>query len=150
MPVEDLARTEVVTVQPDTPVSKVSKVLEDEDVGSAVVVEGGGPVGIVTDRDLALRALQSERGLLDRLVEHGLEAEDVMSDDLATIAPDAGLKEAAYLMAEEAVRRLPITDAEGDLVGIVTVDDLSELLSEEQDAIADVIRKQRSPHDTAS
>ncbi|MDZ7689483.1 MAG: CBS domain-containing protein [Halobacteriales archaeon] len=137
MPLEDLARSEVVTVKPGTSVPETASKLENEDVGSVVVVEGGKPVGIITDRDLALRVLSDDRDTA------GLSAEDVMSDDLCTAHPDDGFAEAARMMSENAVRRLPICDDDGELKGIITADDMTELLADEQQQLAEVIRAQR-------
>lgn len=137
MPIDDLARTEVVTVTPDTSVPEIASKLENEGVGSVVVVDGGQPVGIVTDRDLAVRIVSDERDAA------GLKAEDVMSDELCTAHPDDGFAEAAQMMSENAVRRLPVCDDDGELVGIITADDMTELLADEQQHLAEVIRAQR-------
>ena len=135
MPVTDLARSEVVTADLGTPVADLAERMADEMVGSIVITEGDEPVGIVTDRDLAVRALTDA-------TPADLVAENVMSEDLVTVSPDAGFYEATELMSEHGVRRLPVTD-EGTLVGIVTADDLHELLADEQEQFADVIRAQR-------
>lgn len=135
MPVTDLARSEVVTADLGTPVADLAERMADERVGSIVITEGDEPVGIVTDRDLAVRALTDA-------TPADLVAENVMSEDLVTVSPDAGFYEATELMSEHGVRRLPVTD-EGTLVGIVTADDLHELLADEQEQFADVIRAQR-------
>ncbi len=137
MPIQDLARSEVVTVSPDTSVPEIASKLENESVGSVVVAEGNQPVGIVTDRDLAVRILSDERDAA------GLSAEDVMSDDLCTAHPEDGFAEAARMMSENAVRRLPVCDDGGELQGIITADDMTELLADEQQQLAEVIRAQR-------
>lgn len=136
MPIDDLARSEVVTADPETPVADLAATMEAESVGSVVVTNDETPVGIVTDRDLALRALREGDDPGEGT------AESVMSDDLRTIERDAGFYEATTLMADHGVRRLPV--CEGDtLVGIVTADDLSELIADEQQQLAEVIRAQR-------
>lgn len=136
MPIEDLARSDVVTAQPDTPVTELARRMEDENVGSVVITEGDTPVGIVTDRDLTLRTLGDEDGSFEQT------ASDVMTDDLCTIDRDGGFYEATRLMSEWGVRRLPVTEG-GDLVGIISVDDLTELLADENQRLADVVRAQR-------
>jgi CBS domain-containing protein len=135
MPVTDLARSDVVTADLETPVPDLAERMADENVGSIVITEGDEPVGIVTDRDLAVRALTDA-------APTDLDAENVLSEDLVTVPADAGFYEATELMSEHGVRRLPVTDG-GDLVGIVTADDLHELLADEQEQFADVIRAQR-------
>ena len=137
MPIEDLARTDVVTVGPDTSVPEIASKLEGKGVGSVVVADGGQPVGIVTDRDLAVRIVSDERDAA------GLTAEDVMSEDLCTAHPEDGFAEAAQTMSENGVRRLPVCGDDGELVGIITADDMTELLADEQQQLAEVIRAQR-------
>jgi CBS domain-containing protein len=136
MPIQDLARSEVVTADRETPVVDLAETMRRENVGSIVITEGETPVGIVTDRDLTLRVLGKGANPADHV------AEDVMTGDLCTVEPEAGFYEVAELMADHGIRRLPI--CEGDtLVGIITGDDLNELLAEEQQHVADVIRAQR-------
>jgi CBS domain-containing protein len=136
MPIEDLARDDVVTATPDTLVPALASLMEEEAVGSVVIVDGETPVGIVTDRDLAIRVLADGEHPGERT------AEDVMTDDLATVEAGVGFYEAAELMADHGVRRLPV--CEGDtLVGIVTADDLTELLADEHQQFASVVQAQR-------
>ena len=136
MPIEDLARDDVVTATPDTLVPALASLMEEEAVGSVVIVDGETPVGIVTDRDLAIRVLA------DGELPGEQTAEDVMTDDLATVEAGVGFYEAAELMADHGVRRLPV--CEGDtLVGIVTADDLTELLADEHQQFASVVQAQR-------
>ncbi|MFW6002984.1 MAG: CBS domain-containing protein [Halanaeroarchaeum sp.] len=136
MPIQDLARSEVVTAEPETPVGELARTMDREDVGSVVVTEGDEPVGIVTDRDLALRVIGEDGDPATQT------AEDVMTSDLTSIESGAGFYEAADLMAEKGIRRLPV--CEGDvLVGFITADDLTELLADEQQHLAEIIRAQR-------
>lgn len=139
MPIENLARSDVTTAEPDTPVAELAATMATENVGSVVITEGSTPVGIVTDRDLSIRVLAEERD------PSGVTAADVMSDELYTAGPEDGFYEAAAKMADNGVRRLPIR--EGDrLVGIITADDIAELLADEQQQFADVIRAQRAEY----
>jgi len=139
MPIDNLARSDVVTASIDESVHELAAMMHDEAVGSIVITDDG-PVGIVTDRDLTMQVL-AEQADPDELV-----AEDVMSDGLQTIEHDAGFYEATELMSEHSIRRLPVTDADGSLEGIITADDLNELLAEEQQGLAEVIRAQRPPY----
>jgi len=110
--------------------------MDAENVGSIVITDGDTPAGIVTDRDLAVRVLGAGAKPAEQT------AEDVMTGELCTIERNAGFYEAATLMAENGVRRLPIREGE-TLVGIVTADDLNELLADEQQQFAEIIRAQR-------
>lgn len=136
MPVDDLARSEVITADPETRVSDLAAIMDEEDVGSIVITMQNMPVGIVTDRDLAIRLLR------ESVDPASMTAEDVMTTGVCTIDRSAGFYEAATTMAENDIRRLPV--CEGDtLVGIITSDDLTELLADEQQQFAEVIRAQR-------
>jgi len=139
MPIDNLARSDVVTASIDESVHELAAMMHDEDVGSIVITDNE-PVGIVTDRDLTMQVL-GEQADPDELM-----AEDVMSDGLQTIEHDAGFYEATELMSEHGIRRLPVTDADGALQGIITADDLNELLAEEHQALANVIQAQRPPY----
>ncbi len=136
MPIEDLARSDVVTGEPDTPVADLAAKMAEKNVGSIVITDDGSPVGIVTDRDLAVRVLAEGRDPSEQT------AKNVMTEDLRTIDPKAGFYEATNLLADHGIRRLPVSDGD-TLEGIVTADDLSELLADEQRQFAEVVRAQR-------
>ncbi|MFB6194773.1 MAG: CBS domain-containing protein [Haloplanus sp.] len=139
MPVDDLARSDVVTATPDASVAELASSMRAQDVGSIVITDGDEPVGIVTDRDLTLRVLAEE------VDPASVTAADVMSEELCTVDRRAGFYRAAERMSERGVRRLPVCDDE-TLVGIITADDLTELLADEQEKVADIIRAQRPPY----
>jgi len=141
MPVEDLARSDVVTATEETAVSEIAQQMADETVGSVVIVDDQTPVGIVTDRDLALRCVAEESEIGDQT------AGNVMSENLETIQQDAGFFEAVDQMSESGIRRLPVTDGSGDLVGILTTDDLTTLLADEEQGLSKVIEAQRPPYE---
>jgi len=140
MPVSDLARVDVVSVDPSTPVTEIASTMDRADVGSVLVTDGDRAVGIVTDRDLVVRVLQ------DAADPEALTAEDVMSEDPETVETNAGFLEAAETMSEHGVRRLPVVDGNDDVAGIITIDDLTELLADEQQHVAEVLRAQRPPY----
>jgi CBS domain-containing protein len=137
MPIKNLARSDVVTAASDESIHELAETMRDEDIGSVIIVDGDSPVGIVTDRDLTMQVL-AERADPDEI-----SAEDVMSGDVQTIAHDAGFYEAAELMSENSIRRLPVTGSDGELEGIITVDDMNELLADEHQQLAGIIQAQR-------
>ena len=139
MPIEDLARREVVTASADTAVTDLASTMKEHSVGSVVITEEVTPTGIVTDRDLTVRVLAEEAD------PEGLTAADVMTDDLCTIEEGSGFYTACELMNRHGVRRLPVCD-DGELVGIITGDDFTELLADEHQQFAEVIRAQRPPY----
>jgi signal-transduction protein with cAMP-binding, CBS, and nucleotidyltransferase domain len=136
MPIEDLARSEAVTADPETSVTDLAATMAEENVGSIVLTDDETPIGIVTDRDLTVRVLGNAVDPTEQT------AEDVMTSDLCTAEPGAGFYEAANLMAEHGIRRLPICE-DDTLVGIITADDVTELLADEQQHLGDIIRAQR-------
>ena len=136
----DVARTEIVTVDQETPIPEVAQVMTDERVGSVVVVDDDGmPFGIVTDRDLAVYVCSMDR------VPEETTARNVMATDLFTLDEDDGVFEAMQAMADEHVRRAPVVDADGRLCGIVTLDDFLVLLADEFRRLAEVIRAESPP-----
>ncbi len=137
MPIENLARSDVVTASKDEPVTELASSMEDHSVGSIVITDGDEPVGIVTDRDLATRVVGAGQ------VPSEMTAQDVMSEEIATIESDQGFYQAAEMMSEHAIRRLPVTDSDGKLSGIITADDFTELLADEQAQLSTIIQAQR-------
>jgi CBS domain-containing protein len=137
MTLQELSREDVVSAEADAPVSQVAETMRDENVGSVVVTNENHPIGIVTDRDLTTRVLAEEADPADQTTD------EVMSTDLCAVGPDAGFYEAAQVMSENGIRRLPVCDENDELVGIITADDLSELIANEQNLLAEVLRNQR-------
>lgn len=103
-----------------------AKRMKTENVGTLVVVDGEGkPVGILTDRDLTTRVLAEGRDAGSILVS------DVMTAHPRCVREAAPVEEAVSKMRSLAVRRLPVTDDEGHLTGIVSVDDVMEFVTRE-------------------
>src|SRR5438046_4837259 len=90
-------------VAPQTPLTEVAKVMEAEDVGLVPVVEGDRLVGIVTDRDIVVRAIAKGKD------PRGMPASEVSSRELVTVGPDDDLSDALELMARYQDRRLAVT-----------------------------------------
>ncbi len=139
MTLADLMREEVVTVSPDVPVNEVATQLREEDVGSAVVVEDGKPIGIVTDRDISVRIAA------DNLNPTQMTAGDVMTADPTTMDVDTGVLELSNAMCDAGVRRMPVVDG-GELAGIITLDDLTVLLASELNNLAGVVQAESPPY----
>ena len=135
--VEDVVETDVVTARPSTPISSVVTEMRERDVGSVVVVEGEVPVGVVTDRTVAL-ALADDPDVSER------DAGDLLGETLVTGSMDMSVMEAIERMRREGVRRLPLVDENRSLDGIVTLDDLLVLLAREFRAAAEVLEAQSS------
>jgi CBS domain-containing protein len=134
MPVKNLA-VEVVTAHRDTTLKELARTMADEELGDLVIAEDDVPVGIVTDRDIALAVAHH-----DDLSE--LTAADVMTSDPVTIHEDATAVDLPATMADGAVRRIPVVDDDGKLVGIATLDDVVATTGEMLDDVATVIEAQ--------
>jgi CBS domain-containing protein len=104
-------------ISPNDTIQTAARIMRDEDTGAVPVVEDGRPVGIVTDRDIVVRAV-AENGQLDRPVR------EIVTGSLVEATPDMSTREAAELMSEHQVRRLPVVERER-LVGIVSLGDLA-------------------------
>jgi CBS domain-containing protein len=115
--IRDVMTESVVTAEPATSVQEVAALMRERNVGSVVLVRDGEPVGIVTDRDLALGVLADGRSPADHAADHA-------SAPVVTGEPGMDVEAAAELMVRHKVRRLPIADG-GRLTGIVTLDDLA-------------------------
>ena len=121
MKIQDVMTRDPRSVTPQASVRDAAQIMKDEDVGIVPVVEGDRLVGVITDRDLALRIIAEGRDVSSTV-------RDVMSSGrIATCRPDEDLDHVMETMAKEQVRRIPIVDERGSLVGIV--------------AQADVVRK---------
>jgi CBS domain-containing protein len=141
MPVGEICNRDVIIVRREDTILAAAKLMRQHHVGDVVVVdERSGsrlPVGIVTDRDLVVEIMATE---LDQKV---ITVGDIMIEELATVKESLGVFEAIQYMRSKAVRRLPVVDEQGALVGILTLDDLLQLLSEELAAIARLITSQQ-------
>jgi CBS domain-containing protein len=118
--IRDAMTTNPTTVEPGTSAREAARLMQSEDVGALPIAEGDRLVGMITDRDLALR-LVAEGGSADTPVGQ------LASKDLVTIDPQQDLEEAARLMAEHQLRRLPVCEEDGRLVGILAQADIAEL-----------------------
>lgn len=112
--------------------SEAARLMRDEDVGLIPVVEGERLVGTVTDRDIALRVVAEGKTAESTTVG------EIASREIVTIDPQQDLDEALRLMARHQVRRLPVVEGDGTLVGIVAQADVAQHASDEQ--TGDVVR----------
>jgi CBS domain-containing protein len=124
------------SIDADKPVAYAAKMMKEEDVGLAPVVEGDRLVGTLTDRDIAIRVVAEGRDPQSTTVR------EVASTDLVTIDPDQDLDEALRLMAKNQVRRLPVVEEDGKLAGVVAQADVARHASDQQtSAVVEEISK---------
>lgn len=103
-------------VSPDDSIQSAAQIMRDEDTGVVPVCDNGRAVGIVTDRDIVVRAIAEG--------QTGGTVRDIATRDVISARPDMSTREAAELMADHQVRRLPVIDGDR-LVGIVSLGDLA-------------------------
>ena len=105
------------TVSPNDTIQNAARIMRDEDTGAVPVVENGRPIGIVTDRDIVIRAV-ADGNQLNRPVK------DIVTGTVVSASPDMSTREANELMSEHQIRRLTVVENER-LVGIVSIGDLA-------------------------
>ncbi|MFJ8651628.1 CBS domain-containing protein [Streptomyces rochei] len=129
--VRDIMTGHPVTVEPLTSVTAVARVMRDRDLGAVLVTDGDELRGLVTDRDLVIRAV-AEGGDPERTTVAGVCSDE----ELITVGPDDELERAVEPMREHAVRRVPVVD-HGRPVGIVSLGDLA-LERDPESALGDI------------
>ena len=136
-----LCNRRVVMIGVEESVLEAATVMREQHVGAVVVTRSNGrrvPVGILTDRDIVVGVVAA--GLDPKLMTTG----DVMQRQLVTAPATNGVLETVQLMRARGVRRVPLVDEAGALVGIVTLDDLLQLLADEFSELARLIDQERS------
>lgn len=137
MQIGEICTRDVVVCERDTNAVELAQLMRDRHVGDVIVVEPvegrAVPVGIVTDRDLVLDVLAEEADPAT------LAAGDLMSAELVTARDTEVVYDAVWHMRSKGIRRLPVVDARGFLVGVLTADDVTAFLAEELAQIARIV-----------
>ncbi|HYA59493.1 MAG TPA: CBS domain-containing protein [Burkholderiaceae bacterium] len=138
--VRDLAIHKVVTVTSNTTLRDCAQTMREEHVGSVVIVDPGSPrpLGIITDRDIVIEAVAVGLDVTT------LTAGDIAAKPVITIRDDEDVLDALARMRENGVRRLPVTGPQGHLSGVLSIDDLLAVLSEQFDSIVRVMVAERT------
>ncbi len=125
----DICNHHVVTVSPEDSIKRAAELMREHHVGDVVVAQRSGgfltPLGILTDRDIVVEVIAEDVGL-DQIT-----VRDTMTDQLITAREDDDLLATLMQMRENGVRRLPVVDGKGQLVGILTADDVIGLVARE-------------------
>lgn len=122
----EIMTTDVKTVGCATPIRDVAAAMRDGDVGSMPVVEGGRLVGIVTDRDIVIRAVADGRDAATAVGE-------AMTTEIFSVKPDDFAFEAIRLMGDKQVRRVPVVNQDGSLAGIIAMADVALEMEDERE-----------------
>jgi len=141
MAVGEICNREVVIAKKALSVVDAAQLMRTHHVGDLVVVEEKDgrkqPVGIVTDRDIVVEVVAAG------VDADALKVGDIMGPEVATVRESEGLFEALRYMRDKGVRRMPVVDSTGGLVGILTMDDMLSLLAEEMTELAKLVSHER-------
>jgi CBS domain-containing protein len=130
---------------PTMPLQQVARLMVDHDCGEIPVVESDAslrPIGVITDRDIVCRALAEGRNPME------LTAGDCMTNTVVTVGSDKSVDECCKVMEHHQIRRVPVVDARGRCVGIVSQADIARRVSEK--AVGEVVRDVSKPTGAAS
>ncbi|MBS0579269.1 MAG: CBS domain-containing protein [Proteobacteria bacterium] len=140
MKVAEVASAPAFVAHPEQPLVAAARQMRSHQVGALVVVDAHAsqqrPVGIITDRDVVCGQFARSKDL------YCLTVGDVMTRNPLTILADSELSEAIQTMSAAAVRRFPVVDASGQLVGIITLDDLLPIVAQQLSELAGIARTQ--------
>jgi CBS domain-containing protein len=128
--IRDLIKGEPVSVDASATVEEAAKLMDEKDVGNVLVVENNEVKGIVTDRDIVVRAVAKGQG-----PDAGVR--EAATTDLETIGPDTSIDEAIQKMEQGNVRRLPVVEDDGKPVGVISLGDLAQA-KDKDSALADI------------
>ena len=117
--IKDVMTSNPCSIDAEKSVAYAAKMMREEDVGLAPIVEGDKLIGMLTDRDIAIRVVAEGRN------PEQVKVADVASKQVVTIDPQQDLDEALRIMAKHQVRRLPVVEEDGKLVGVVAQADIA-------------------------
>lgn len=129
--VRDIMTPEPQTLTPQSSAMDAAELMRDNGIGDVVVVDDDRLFGIVTDRDIVVRVLA------ERSDPSAVRLGDICSRDLTTIAPDASVGQAVQLIREKSIRRLPVVEDGGQVVGIVSIGDIA-VARDRRSALGDI------------
>jgi CBS domain-containing protein len=122
----EIMTSSVRTATPETSLREVAVMMRDGDVGSLPVVDGGRLVGIVTDRDIVVRAIADGN-------DSSAPVSEAMTTEIFSVRPDDFVFEAIRLMGDKQVRRIPVVGESGELAGIIAIADIALEMEDERE-----------------
>ncbi|MBL4936779.1 CBS domain-containing protein [Clostridium sp. YIM B02515] len=134
MKVKDLMTKDVATLNAEDSVEQAAKMMKEHNIGSVPVCDGENVIGIITDRDIALRSVAEGENVKNQKVR------EVMSSNPVLANPDMDVHDAARIMSERQIRRLPVVD-KSNIVGIVSLGDLAveqQLKDNAEEALSEI------------
>jgi CBS domain-containing protein len=136
MDVKDLMTADPACCAPNTGLQELARMMLDNDCGAIPIVDKGKPVGVVSDRDIAIRAVAEGRNPLE------LTAGDIMSSPVETVTQDTSIDDLFDLMEDRQIRRVVVVDQSGKVCGIVAQADIAEYAGDE---VAEVVQEISEP-----
>lgn len=136
MKIREIMNPTVDSIDAGSTIAYAAQRMAEDDVGTLPILDHGQIVGIVTDRDIAVRSVAAG-------IEPGASIRQVMSKDVATCSPDDDVESVLALMSREQVRRMPVCDGNRQVIGIVGLADVAKFDSLKQqvgDAITDICK----------
>lgn len=133
MNVKEIMSSKVATCDASDSLQKVALLMEQNDCGAVPVVDGTGLCGIITDRDIVLRAVAKGKNALD------LDAKSCMTSNVASVSEDCSLRECTNLIEKQQIRRVVVTNGDGEICGIVAQADVA--LNAPEKETGDVVKK---------
>lgn len=124
-------------VSPETPLSQAAELMEAEDVGALPVLDGEHLAGMITDRDIVVRAVAKGKD------PRGMPVREIATKDVVSVGPEDSLSEALRLMASHQVRRLPVVDQDNRLVGVLAQADVA--LESKEKAVGELVEEISKP-----
>ena len=144
MSLERICSKAVVTISPVATVLEAAKLMHSKHIGSLVVIDDVRPIGILTDRDIVLKVVASEKKPTETVVK------DVMTTNPTMVNVNYDVLDAVRLMRNRGVRRLPVVDEHRHLLGIVTMDDVLTAFGAEVGDLAGAVQKEFNLEATAA
>ncbi|MBI3554743.1 MAG: CBS domain-containing protein [Deltaproteobacteria bacterium] len=124
MPLKDIVRGKVVSCRPDNTILEAAEVMKRNDVGCLLVIQDDKPEGVLTDRDIVLRCIAGH-------IAPEAPVIDIMTRGVASVTVDDGIQDVINLMRAKEIRRVPVLEKDGRVIGLVSFGDIVGLLAKE-------------------
>jgi signal-transduction protein with cAMP-binding, CBS, and nucleotidyltransferase domain len=134
MAVSQMMTEDITSLPENASIMDAAKFMTDMNVGSVIVVDGSKPMGILTDRDIMIKVMVEGKD------PNSTTIRDIMVSPVATVSEDKDILDVTHMMSEKKVRRCPVVNSEGTLVGMIAFDDILISLGQEMQDIASVLK----------
>jgi len=129
MSLQTLIQNRLISCERDATIKEVARLMDEQNIGAILVLEGGKPCGIVTDRDIVVRCVVQDMDCDKRV-------DDVMTTDVECVNVDDGIYDVIQKMGASKIRRVPVIDKSGQACGLLSFGDVFQLLAKEITALA--------------